>query len=309
MPEPITASALAALLAAKAAEQFGSRLGDEIANGVFGRSRDFTELKKMLKQLNAKVDELLHYAKATYKLVEKLPYVIQNEFTKNSLNQAHEEFEAIKKSIELMPEWRDTITKDNFAKIVKSWLCIIDYEYRVDEITKLPEHAEFILLITNGRALEMITSGIDSKINMFEGASRIIKEQEITPRALEIERILKSEFITSGQLLDGDPWAKWVLPEKKYNSVYVPCQQIGGQTLLEDENLFFCGPGIEEDRPFNYQVSVSNDSLIKLTREISERVPDLVTNELGINLLTKYKKSIVNRNIQNNPGPELFMIE
>lgn len=306
MPEPITASALAALLAAKAAEQFGSRLGDEIANGVFGRSRDFTELKKMLKQLNAKVDELLHYAKATYKLVEKLPYVIQTEFTKNALNQAHEEFEIIKTSIELMPEWKDTITRDNFTKIVDSWLCIIKYEYRVEEIAKLPEHAEFILLITNGRALEMITSGIDSKINMFEGASQIIKEQEITPRALEIERILKSKFIKSGQLLDVAPWAIWELPEKKYNQVYVPCQV---QTFIESEDLFFCGPEIEEDKPFNYQVSVSNGNLTKLTREISERVPDLVTNELGVNLLTTYKKSIINRNIKNNLGPELFIVE
>ncbi len=292
MAEPTTAAAISAIIIAKAAEKFGSRIGDEIADGIFGKSGDMADIRKMLEQLNLKVDEILHYSKATYTLVQDLPNVIIGILEKEKLYHAHNNIESNYETYIRLPQWNNTIGHSTMASLLANWKIIIDTESNLDNLSRLPKYGEFLLLVTNGQFFEVVLNGVNSKINLLENSLKVEREDILQSNVNEIERLIKTNYVKSGTLLDAEPWASWVIANKKtitYKECFdIPCGACNGSiTICNDKQV--------PDTAWNNQLENVNKQLSNSQGIVSSTIIKIRSIYLVLEVLKKYKKSLENR--------------
>ena len=114
---------IVALIIAKAAEKFGERIGEEIGDAIFGEENDFSDIKELLEKLEAKIEEVLQYSRATYSLVEKLPELIQGIVDEQTLSLAHYSLGANYQAYVSLSDWNDTIGHSTLSRYVTNFRC------------------------------------------------------------------------------------------------------------------------------------------------------------------------------------------
>ena len=230
MAEPTTAAAIGAIVVAKAAEKLGERIGDSIADGIFGKTDEFKEIKKMLNEINRKVDEILVYSKKTLLLVEELPNVIDGFFIRERLHNAENNILSHYETYIRLDNWNNTLSYESYAGLIRSWNDIINFEHRFDELMLIPRYGEFLLLWSNGQFLKTITNGLDKKIKILNSALKNEIEDELIPVSLNVERIINSQYVKKGELLNDWPWITYILSDKLTITVTecVPMPSAGG---------------------------------------------------------------------------------
>lgn len=306
MAEPTTASAISAIIIAKAAEKLGSRIGDEIADGIFGKSDDMSDIRNMLKQLNLKVDEILHYSKATYTLVQDLPNVIIGIIEKEKLYHAHNNIESNYETYVRLPQWNNTIGHSTMASLLANWKIVIDTESNLDKLSRLPKYGEFLLLVTNGQFFEVVLNGVDSKIKLLENSMRVEKEDILQPNVNEVERLIKSGYVKSGTLLDAEPWASWVIADKKTRTQKecfdMPCGACNG-------SITTCYDVQVPDTAWNNQLENVNRQLSNSVNIVSSTIIKIRSIYLVLEILKKYKKSLEDRSSEIKSHSHVKVVE
>lgn len=292
MAEPTTAAAIGAIVVAKAAEEIGSRIGSEISDGIFGKSDNMADIRKMLNQMNVKIDEILEYARATYVLVEELPDVILQVIEKERLYNAHNNIISNYETYIRLPEWHNTIGHSTVASLVASWRIIIDSESNIGYLLRLPRYGEFLLLVTNGQFYEAVTSGIKSKIRLLENSLRVEREDILDPQLREVERLIKTAYVKSGTLLNSSPWVSWVIADKRTITVRrchdLPCIACNGSiTACWDEQV--------PDTAWNNQLDIVNRQIQNYSKTINSTIIRIRSIVLVLEILKEYLASLENR--------------
>ena len=291
MPEPITAAVLGKIIIASAAQQLGTRVGDAIAEGIFGKSNDHKEIKNLLQELNRKTDEILYFSRASYAMLERLPDVVQGMLDGQTLYLAHTEIKSNLQAYMQLPQWHNTIGHDTFASILRGWNVIIDMESSLDRLLEIPQYGEFLLLATNGQLYDAVSGGAKLKLDMVASALDSLVRDQIDPAAAEARRLIDSPHVKLGDILDGNPWVAWSMHSqrtKTYKECFDrPCSACNGSiTTCYDKQV--------PDTAWNTQLQRTNDQL----KSISEKI-DTLTKQLHAYVVVKDVLSVFVQSLED----------
>lgn len=233
MAEPITAGAIAAIIAEKAAEEVGKRLGEGLGNflnkKIFGEDSTTLEIQKELRVISQRLTEILSYCRATLVLVERLPIVIEESLDRHDLYQAHMSLSSTYEAFMILDEWDDKITFNTAKDIISNWNIVIDKEARLDFLMRLPTYGDFLIVFTNNLMRESVTKGIEKKLLTIEDSIKSITDDKINPCAEAINRILQSPQVKSGTLIDAFPWITWTLNDTRTTTTVECIPREGGE--------------------------------------------------------------------------------
>lgn len=305
MPAPV-AAAVAAIIATSAAKQLGTRIGDAIADGIFGRANDLKEIQKQLDKLSSQLQEVLHYARSTYELVENLPNIISGLLDQQTLYLAHNDIESSLQAYMRLQQWHGTIGYETLANLLKSWNIIIDKESSTEKIAFLPRYGEFMLLVTNGQLFDAVHNGVKFKLEVVDGLIDNLIKDQITPCATEIEGILKSEHVKSGSLLENGPWVAWAMQGHRTRTITEcierPCEYCNG-------SITRCFNRQIPDSTWNSTVDSKNSRLRTLAEKIGLFAKQLQSAVLAKEVLSRYLSLLDSRNKEKITLDHIKVIE
>ena len=285
MPAPVAAAAIATVIVTSAAQQLGSRIGDAIADGIFGRSNDLDVIQKKLAELSAQLQEVLHYTRATYALVEELPNIISGIVDQQTLYLAHNDIESSIQAYMRLQQWHGTIGYDTLTKLLSAWNIVIDKEASTEKHLLIPKYGEFLLLVTNGQLIDAVQSGVKEKLTIISDLIEDLSKEQISPCANEIESILRSDHVKSGTLLSDSPWVTWVMHGHRTRTVTRcvsrPCRQCNG-------DISSCRDYQVPDETWNSTVNSKNARLQVLLERIVMLARQLQSAVLARETLAKY---------------------
>lgn len=306
MPAPVAAAAIATVIVTSAAQQIGSRIGDAIADGIFGQSNDLKDVQKRLADLSAQLQEVLHYSRETYALVEQLPDIISGIVDQQTLYLAHNDIESSIQAYMRLQQWHGTIGYDTLTKLLSAWNIILDKEASTEKHQFLPRYGEFLLLVTNGQLSDSIRSGVEEKLAIINDLIEDLTKDRITPCATEIESILRSSHVKSGSLLEDIPWVSWVIHSHRTRTVTRcisrPCRHCNGDiSRCWDEQI--------PDETWNSAVNLKNSRLQALSEHIGILAKQLRSAVLAREALKKYLMVLTARTQEKITMEHISVIE
>lgn len=306
MPEPTTAAVLGSLLIASAVKQIGTRAGDAIADGIFGKSNDHQEIKNSLYALHQKVDEILQYSRSTYSLVERLPEVVQGIVDQQTLYLAHNELESNFQTYIKLPQWHGTIGHDTLARVLAAWNIVVDKESSLERLLDIPRYGEFMLLVTHGQLYESVISGTQSKLNAVSSALETLTESQLLPAALEAERMFGTQHVKVGKLLEGSPWIAWTVESSRTRTETTCIERLcrecnGGIASCYDKQV--------PDIAWNSQLVRTSELLETLRRTIESLSAQLHSYVVVQQLLLRYIASLKARSAAVAAQPHVNVVE
>ncbi|MBF9050634.1 hypothetical protein GTA62_14730 [Roseobacter sp. HKCCD9010] len=293
MPEPTTALVLAGSVAQSAAEEFGSRAGEEIANLVFGddEADDLERIQEKLKLMDQKLDQLLATTRATNVLVSLLPGVMARIIDERFRDEAWRSLKSGRDVLLSLNEWHGGVSLDYIYRAYEAWRTVLDLEDRMEELIKLPAFAQFLLAMTKGAALDLVRSSLIVKVSTI-AASSLEAKKRLEEALLEAEGIIGTEYISSGSLLDAAPWITWTR---------APDRSVRSRRWIEVGGMGFNGPppgyyiDVEEpDTVWNTAASEKSARLAEIQSGLARLVSVLVTIEFAHAVLSKYLEALEN---------------
>jgi len=306
MPEPTTATAIAAIILKSTAEKLGERIGDAIGDAIFGKDTELEDMQKQLQEISRKLQEVLEFSRSTYILVEQLPHVVQEIVDRQTLYDAHTTLEASLQGYLELEEWHGSIGYETLVGLLKSWNIIIDKESMTEELVKLPEYGEFILVVTHGQLLEAVSTGISQKVEALNGAIDQLSDLEIQPLANEAENLLSKPQVKSGDLVVASPWIQWSMhgTRTKKETICHPqqCRHCNG-------SIDFCRTIDVPDKAWNNSRNSINSRLGAIQKSLEEHIRSLRTAVLARSVLEKYQTVLSANAPQIKASPHVSVVE
>jgi len=306
MADPITASVVLKTMAKAAIAKVSGKILESIAPGVFSNKKDFEEIKKELSKISMKLDEVLEISRSTFRLVEMLPDIVDGFIDGQTLYMAQGRIEAsitVYISLKIRP---NTISYNELTDLVQAWNTLIDKETKTSVVNHLPRYGEYLLSATDGKLYLAVLHGVQNKVDAVLD-SQNIKSSQILDLATEAEKIISSDFINSGSILNGEPWISWNpkgnRTRKERECVPLPCSVCNG-------DLLNCWDIQVPDTAWNNELASKISRLFEIRKLISLAADDyrslVVTNEI----LNTFKESLNTRkDIIISPASTLKVIE
>ncbi len=317
MPEPTTAAVLAGIIASSAAQEFGSRIGEEIGDLVFGDedANDLARIQDKLRLMDRKLDEILATARATYVLVLELPDVIERALDEQSRDEAWRSLKSGRDVFISLPEWRGGVGMDFIYRAYEAWRTVLELEGRTEEIIRFPLYAQYLLAMTKGAALDLVRSSLSAKANVVE-SSAVEAGKRLIELLTEAEAIIATEYIESGSVLDASPWLRWnrARDRTRRERTWVPGR---GHQPNGPPNGFWVDHDVP-DTAWNNVAREKSNRLAEIQGVLSTRVHRVQTAQFALAVLECYLRALEQyrspaesiRTIAGNlPFPEDMAIE
>lgn len=313
MVEPVSSSVLVSIVAVKAAEEIGTKIGKVISDRIFGS--ELSKNQVLLKAIARDVQQILVEVREIHALLSILPDIVDRNFDKRELFKAHLN---LKSNIDVyisLPDWNNTLGHGDLVNVLNSWGFIIEREDEVEEIWEIPKYAEFIMLISRGAFKENVLAGLETKIQALNSRKQIVLNDKLTPTIRRLDFIFGSSgFVEKSTFVDSSPWFYYTMKkERTKKEDYCPGDYLSlppeirlniDNKSLDEENLSFRLEDInrnsracfERDVPdvaWNNQLSRYHNELQAEKSKLADTIAELTTLNATLSLLDVYKEKLL----------------
>lgn len=299
MADPVTLSVLLSIVAEKAAEEVGTRLGTVISDRIFGDN--LSENQKLLKQITADIKNILITVKKIYAIVEQLPQIVEGAITDNELYKAHINIESNIQTFLVLSSWNQTVGFDALVNLINSWTLIVEKENKVDMIWEIPKYAEFLMMITRQRAIPIVMSGLDQKIDILEQRLKTLQIDQLKPKLDRALILFNTEYVNSGSFLSDIPWLKFNSNPDQTITVSGCAMfldswsdlEVGGEEVKVVREPPLCGKDqTYPNKPWNAQRDQVTDELNGIKSLMNSLIPEIRSVIFTLNLLKTYRAKL-----------------
>lgn len=291
MADPVTAATIAKLIAKAAAKKVGEEIGKAIAKSILGgaSAEDIEEIKQRLREMDAKLDDILLIARETYQLVEQLPDVIRGEIRLQTLDANHAFMVSQLTTFETLETRPDEIPYETLRRMIEAWQVITDGEPRTEYLIRLPRYAEHMFATIDSRVSETVSTGLDTAIGNLEGAMKRLEDGKLEPAFVNASNLFATRYVRTGKLLEAPPMISWVMHPTRTRtvtrSICLPQTGINGT---------FCQTFDEQvpDTAFNNGRQTTNTKLANISKNATKHYHVYSSLSIAYQVLTQYREVV-----------------
>jgi hypothetical protein len=308
-----TGAEIAAALAIKAAEEFVKKVAenaaDEFTDWLFGKDDDLDDLdvinekldalQKQVAIVDAKLTKVIGITATTLLLVKNFPEVLLRGLVEAERNKAHRDLASAITVFNAIDDWDREVGLDALTERFQDWNALIDLEDRVEELVRLPVYAEFLRVVSLGSLTNVLIEGVSLKIDALKDLLEDVVQNQLAPKFKEAESFISAGYLVNGGLLLSEPWVRGELAAKRGRlESYDTCTHAGYHDYddcIRDRYI--------PDVKWNRSIIATSQRLPTLRDEISNAYAELITLQVPLITLTRYKEYLLRNSGSETKGP------